>query len=129
MQITRISVYQADLPVRGGGFRQSSGRIWRVLDTSVVRMETDAGVTGWGETCPFGANYVPAFAEGARAGMEFLAAAAYREGPVRRRRDQTCSWTRRCTAFRLPRPGWTTRAGIFWASRPECLCTCCLAAG
>lgn len=73
MQITRISVYQADLPVRGGGFRQSSGRIWRVLDTSVVRMETDAGVTGWGETCPFGANYVPAFAEGARAGMEFLA--------------------------------------------------------
>ena len=73
MRITGISVYQVDLPVKGGGFHQSGGRIRRSVDTSVVRVDTDAGLTGWGETCPFGADWNPAFAEGARAGMEVMA--------------------------------------------------------
>ena len=73
MRIIKISVYQVDLPVQDGGFRQSSGRIWRTLDTSIIRIDTDLGITGWGETTPFGANYVPGFAEGARAGIGVLA--------------------------------------------------------
>ncbi len=81
MRITKISVYQVDLPVQGGEFHQSSGRVWRNLDTSVVRVETDAGVTGWGETCPFGSNYIPAFAEGARAGMGVVAPRLLGEDP------------------------------------------------
>ena len=73
MKITRVSVFRVDLPVRDGGFIQSSGRVWRTLDTSIVKMETDVGLTGWGETTPFGSNYLPAFAQGARAGIGVVA--------------------------------------------------------
>jgi len=73
MHITSISVYQIDMKVKGDGFHSSGGRITRHVDTSVVRIDTDKGITGWGESCPFGPNWNPAFAEGARAGMEVIA--------------------------------------------------------
>ena len=73
MRITRISIYQVDLPVKGGGFHSSGGRVRRSVDSTVVRVDTDAGISGWGETCPFGPDYTPGFAGGARAGMELLA--------------------------------------------------------
>ena len=88
VRITRITVYQADLPVRHGGFRQSSGRIWRVLDTSVVRMETDEGVTGWGETCPVRRELRPRLRRGRARRHGVPRAAAHRQEPMRRRRDQ-----------------------------------------
>jgi L-alanine-DL-glutamate epimerase-like enolase superfamily enzyme len=73
MRITKISVFQVDLEVKGDGFHSSGGRIRTSVDTSIVRIDTDSGITGWGETCPFGPDYVPGFAEGARAGMEVVA--------------------------------------------------------
>ena len=72
MKISGITEYQVNLPVRDGGFRQSSGRVWRTLDSTIVRIDTDDGVSGWGEACPFGPNYVPAFAGGVRASLELL---------------------------------------------------------
>jgi L-alanine-DL-glutamate epimerase-like enolase superfamily enzyme len=39
----------------------------------VVSIETDAGITGYGEFCPLGSAYLPAFPEGARAGIAKLA--------------------------------------------------------
>ena len=36
-------------------------------------METDTGITGYGEFCPLGSAYLPAFPEGARAGIAMLA--------------------------------------------------------
>jgi len=38
-----------------------------------VRIDTDLGVTGWGEVCPLGPFYLPAFGQGARAGLYELA--------------------------------------------------------
>ena len=38
-----------------------------------VKVETDEGVTGYGEICPLGAAYLPAYAAGARAGIAELA--------------------------------------------------------
>jgi L-alanine-DL-glutamate epimerase-like enolase superfamily enzyme len=73
MRIAQIAVYQVDLPVKGGGFHSSGGRIRHSVDTTVVRIDTDAGLSGWGETCPFGPDWNPAFAQGARAGMEVMA--------------------------------------------------------
>jgi L-alanine-DL-glutamate epimerase-like enolase superfamily enzyme len=72
MRIARVSVYQVDLTVKGGGFHSSGGRIRKSVDTSIVQIDTDAGITGWGETCPFGPDYIPGFAEGARAGMAVM---------------------------------------------------------
>ena len=37
-----------------------------VFDSTVVRVETDAGIVGHGEVCPLGPFYLPAYAEGVR---------------------------------------------------------------
>lgn len=73
MRITRIAVYQVDLPYPLGTYHMSNGRAFTSLDNTVVEVETDAGITGWGETCPFGTNYLPASAEGARSALAILA--------------------------------------------------------
>jgi len=44
-----------------------------VFDATVVAVHTDEGVTGYGEVCPLGPAYLPAYAEGARAGIAKLA--------------------------------------------------------
>ena len=40
-----------------------------VFDSTVVAVETDAGITGYAECCPLGSAYLPAYAEGVRAGL------------------------------------------------------------
>lgn len=72
MKITRITAYQVDLP-RDRAYKLSSGATTSVFDTTVVMVETDAGITGLGEICPFGRIYLPAYAVGARAGLAELA--------------------------------------------------------
>jgi L-alanine-DL-glutamate epimerase-like enolase superfamily enzyme len=39
----------------------------------VVEIETDAGITGYGEICPLGPAYLPAYAAGARTGIAEIA--------------------------------------------------------
>ena len=72
-QITRIEVFQADLPLREGSYKWSGGNSVEVFDSTVVAVHTDAGVTGYGEVCPLGPAYLPAYAEGARAGIAKIA--------------------------------------------------------
>ena len=81
MKIVEIDVFQLDVPVAGGGFHQSGGRVWRSLDTTIVRIQTDTGLEGWGESCPFGPNYLPAFAGSARAGIDEIAPALIGQDP------------------------------------------------
>ena len=69
MKITRIKVYQVDLPLHEGSYKWSGGKSVEVFDSTVVAIETDAGITGHGEVCPLGPFYLPAFAAGARAGL------------------------------------------------------------
>ena len=73
MKLTKISVFQVDLPFDKGVYKLSGGRTWKAMDTTIVRLDTDNGLTGWGETCPFGPNYLESFALGARAGIAELA--------------------------------------------------------
>ena len=73
MKITGITVYQVDLPYVGGNYGWAKGYSVSVADSTVVRLDTDEGVTGWGETCPLGAVYLPAFPEGLRVGLGVLA--------------------------------------------------------
>ncbi|QGX98819.1 mandelate racemase [Roseovarius faecimaris] len=81
MQIARIEVYQADLPVKGGVYRLSGGREYRSYDATFVKMTTACGLTGWGESTPFGATYVAAHAPGTRAGIAVLAPALLGHDP------------------------------------------------
>ena len=43
------------------------------LDSTIVRIESDCGTVGWGETCPVGPTYAPSYAEGARAALTKMA--------------------------------------------------------
>ena len=73
MKIARIRAYQIDLPLVEGRYAWSGGNSVSVFDSTVVAVETDQGPTGWGEVCPLGPAYLPAYAAGARAGIAELA--------------------------------------------------------
>ena len=73
MKITAIRAYQVDLPLHEGSYKWSGGNAVSVFDSTVVAVDTDAGLTGWGEICPLGPAYLPAYARGARAGIAELA--------------------------------------------------------
>jgi L-alanine-DL-glutamate epimerase-like enolase superfamily enzyme len=73
MKIRKISVYQVDLPLHEGSYKWSGGKSVSVFDSTVVRIDTDEGVVGYGEVCPLGPFYLPAYAAGCRAGLKELA--------------------------------------------------------
>ncbi len=72
MAIQAIRAYQIDLPLYEGSYNWSGGKSVSVFDSTVIEIETSAGVTGWGEVCPLGPFYLPAYAEGVRAGLKEL---------------------------------------------------------
>ena len=74
MRITNIRVYQHDLVVAGGLYEMSTSEV-ASLDTTVVVIETDTGLLGFGETCPLGPTYQPQHALGARAAIAEVAPA------------------------------------------------------
>ena len=78
MKITAIKVYQVDLPLFEGAYRWSEGKAVSVFDSTVVRVETDAGLAGHGECCPLGPVYLPAYAAGVRAGLAEIAPQLHR---------------------------------------------------
>ncbi|MDH5235558.1 MAG: mandelate racemase, partial [Gemmatimonadota bacterium] len=59
MRITGIRMYQVDLPLHEGSYKWSGGNSVSVFDSTVVAVDTDEGVTGWGEVCPLGPAYLP----------------------------------------------------------------------
>jgi L-alanine-DL-glutamate epimerase-like enolase superfamily enzyme len=73
MKITAIRAYQVDLPLKEGRYSWSNGNFVEVFDATVVEVQTDAGITGWGECCPLGSAYLPAYALGVRSGLAEIA--------------------------------------------------------
>lgn len=73
MKIAAIRVYQVDLPLKEGRYSWSNGNFVEVFDSTVVEVETDSGLRGYGECCPLGSAYLPAYALGVRSGLEELA--------------------------------------------------------
>jgi len=73
VKISGISVWQMTLPLLEP-YRLSGGRLLvESLDSTFVRIDTDAGLSGWGEGCPWGNTYLPAHGPGIRAGLGILA--------------------------------------------------------
>ncbi len=73
MRITEISAYRVELPLHEGSYKWSGGNSVSVFDSTVVAVKTDSGITGYGEICPLGPAYLPAYAAGARTGIAELA--------------------------------------------------------
>ena len=72
MRIVAITAYAQWQPFVDGTYTCSGGRSASGFDSTMVRIDTDGGVTGWGEYAPLGSFYDPAFVGGAREGIQLL---------------------------------------------------------
>jgi len=72
MKIVRIFAHRVELPLHEGTYKWSGGKSVKVFDSTIVGVETDEGLIGYGEVCPLGPFYLPAYAEGVRAGLREL---------------------------------------------------------
>jgi L-alanine-DL-glutamate epimerase-like enolase superfamily enzyme len=72
MRIVRIFAHRVELPLGEGSYKWSGGKSVTVFDSTIVGIETDTGLIGYGEVCPLGPFYLPAYAEGVRAGLREL---------------------------------------------------------
>ena len=81
MKITRIFAHQVDLPLHETTYKWSGGKSVTVFDSTIVGVETSTGLIGYGEVCPLGPFYLPAYANGVRAGLRELAPHLIGEDP------------------------------------------------
>jgi L-alanine-DL-glutamate epimerase-like enolase superfamily enzyme len=72
MKISRIRAYHVKLPLLEGDYRWSGGKSVSVFDSAVIQVDTDEGVSGFGEVCPLGPFYLPAYFKGVLAGLAEL---------------------------------------------------------
>jgi len=72
MKIKRILAWRVELPLHETTYKWSGGKSVTVFDSTIVGVETDTGLVGYGEVCPLGPFYLPAYAEGVRAGLREL---------------------------------------------------------
>ena len=72
MKIERIALYSVSLPIKEGSYSWSN-QSFSAFDSTIVEITTDTGECGYGEICPLGPAYLPAYAEGARTGIMLLA--------------------------------------------------------
>jgi L-alanine-DL-glutamate epimerase-like enolase superfamily enzyme len=72
MKITRIFAHRVELPLHETTYKWSGGKSVTVFDSTIVGVETDSGLIGYGEVCPLGPFYLPAYAGGVRAGLREL---------------------------------------------------------
>jgi L-alanine-DL-glutamate epimerase-like enolase superfamily enzyme len=70
-RIKEIHIYQNDLPVVGPAYRMALSQLNK-LDTTLVKIVCESGVTGFGEVCPLGDTYQPAHPAGARAALQLI---------------------------------------------------------
>jgi L-alanine-DL-glutamate epimerase-like enolase superfamily enzyme len=76
MKITRINACRVELPLKERNYSGSGGKSVTVFDSTIVAVETDAGLTAYGESCPLAPAYLPAYAAVVRAGPLELEAVA-----------------------------------------------------
>ena len=80
MIITRIALYLVPL-TSGATYYMSDGKVCDTIETVVLRLDTDEGLTGWGEVCPI-PHYLPAYARGVAPAIEELAPLILGADPV-----------------------------------------------
>lgn len=72
MKIVRIEGFKVNYTVRNGGFKLSGGRVFKGFPSIVLRIDTDEGVTGWGEHAS-SAQYMVALHSGAVGAIQEMA--------------------------------------------------------
>lgn len=73
MRITGVDCFGYTIAYSHGEYVMSGGRAARTQAGTLLRLRTDEGHEGWGESTPLGATYLPTHPEGIRAALQFLA--------------------------------------------------------
>ena len=80
MKIDRIRSYEVSLGLKLGSYKSAVSTIDK-LTTTLIAVDTDDGLTGWGEVCPYGASYLPALHGGVQPVLAELATALIGQDP------------------------------------------------
>lgn len=80
MKIARIALHRVALTSRTP-YYMSDGKACETVDSMVLRLDTDAGLSGWGEVCPI-PHYLPAYAGGVAPAVGELAPALLGADPI-----------------------------------------------
>ena len=83
MRIRRIDVFAVRYHHAAGPFVMSGGRVSTEQDGTVVRLETDDGLVGWGEQCVITPTYSAGYAPATQAVLGLLAPALLGADPRR----------------------------------------------
>ncbi|WP_299690480.1 mandelate racemase/muconate lactonizing enzyme family protein [uncultured Tateyamaria sp.] len=71
MRITGLTLWLVPLTSHAT-YYMADGKTCDTVETAVLRIDTDSGLSGWGEVCPI-PHYLPAYARGVAPAMEELA--------------------------------------------------------
>ena len=80
MKITRLTLWRVAL-ISKTPYYMASGKTCDVVDTMVLRLDTDSGLCGFGETCPI-PHYLPAYANGVAPALAEMASVILGADPV-----------------------------------------------
>ncbi|MBV7396724.1 mandelate racemase/muconate lactonizing enzyme family protein [Mameliella sediminis] len=80
MKITRLSLWHVALTSHTA-YYMADGKTCDTVETAVIAVETDDGLTGWGEVCPI-PHYLPAYARGVGPALQELAPVLIGGDPV-----------------------------------------------
>ena len=83
MRITRLDLYQVQYQLSQRDYAWSGGHSVKGFLTSVLKISTDEGVSGFSEVCPLGSGYMEAFAGGLPGGIAELGPQLLGQDPTR----------------------------------------------
>ncbi|KAJ3538385.1 hypothetical protein NM208_g5932 [Fusarium decemcellulare] len=81
LKITRINIFQVDLPYSGGIYHLSGRRTYKDFDGTIIRITTQDRIQGFSKSTPFGATFIASHALGVRASIAEIAPHLIRLNP------------------------------------------------
>ena len=70
MKIKRVSLWKLPL-ISHEPYHMAEGKSCISTDSMIARVETDTGLSGWGENCPI-PHYLPAYAGGVESALDYI---------------------------------------------------------
>ncbi|WP_282608551.1 mandelate racemase/muconate lactonizing enzyme family protein [Pelagibius sp. Alg239-R121] len=80
MKITRVTLWRVPLTSHET-YYMAAGKACATIETVVVRLDCDSGLSGWGEVCPI-PHYLPAYARGVEPAIEEMAPVLLGADPI-----------------------------------------------
>ena len=80
MKITRITLWSLPLTSHAD-YHMAGGKSCLTTESIIIRVDTDTGLSGWGENCPI-PHYLPAYAGGVAPALDYMMPAILGSNPV-----------------------------------------------